>query len=286
MRLSSDLATDFSEQTRNRGAGYYASGSVRIVNGSEAEVEARVRGAREYYVDLVCEDDSLNLSCDCPYFDSTGPCKHLWATILAAEAKGLLSAASNLDRGSVVYDYSDYEEVEEREPSGDDTALSSDRSYKPAGPVPVPKLQPKPAGWREHLKEVADTVPVTREIWPADREFVYVVDVQASVTRGLIVKLMTREPKKSGGWKAPQPPRMMRSAVSLLPDPRDRHILGMITGVASHDQWAGLNYYDPIHPSYRLQHPLAEAVMHDAAETGRCMLQLDVYGQIISCGLG
>src|SRR5437870_5634125 len=46
MRLSTDLATDFSNQTRARGAGYYMSGAVRMVNGSESDFEAPAQAAR------------------------------------------------------------------------------------------------------------------------------------------------------------------------------------------------------------------------------------------------
>src|SRR5205823_9348691 len=185
----------FSNQTRARGAGYYMSGAVRIEHGSESEVEARVQGARLYYVDMTCENDELNMWCDCPYFESTGPCKHLWAVILAADARGYLSAASRLDRKSVVYDYGDEDLGDEEEvytPAAD--------GYKSAPVVPITRPQPKPPGWREHLKEVAETAPAPRENWPAGRELLYVVDVPASRTRGLILKLMTREPKKTGGW--------------------------------------------------------------------------------------
>ena len=40
------------------------------------------------------ETAKLHVSCSCPYFSPTGdPCKHLWATILMADARGLLQSA-------------------------------------------------------------------------------------------------------------------------------------------------------------------------------------------------
>ena len=133
---------------------------MRIVTGSESEVGARVQGARDYYVDITCEDDELNMWCDCPYFDSTGPCKHLWATILAAEAKGYLGAASRFDRKSVVYDYGDdeiAEDLAEDEDTEDYEPALPIGSYKPAPVVPFAKPQPKPPGWHTPTAQMART---------------------------------------------------------------------------------------------------------------------------------
>ena len=95
MTLSARLAEDFSPAIRNKGRQYFWQGRVRIQDGSEFDVEARVRGTRSYGVSLDWEDGLLSAWCDCDYFDSAGACKHLWATILAAEARGHLSAAAN-----------------------------------------------------------------------------------------------------------------------------------------------------------------------------------------------
>ena len=57
-------------------------------------VVARVRGTETYKVKLRLRDNRLHASCTCLYFGPEGePCKHLWATILATDAKGLLPAA-------------------------------------------------------------------------------------------------------------------------------------------------------------------------------------------------
>src|SRR5436190_15963048 len=106
MKLSSDLAYDFPSYIRTRGAEYHRSGAVQIDKASETEVRARVRGARLYRIEIGCTAKELTLWCDCPYFDSTGPCKHVWATILAAEARGYLSEASLATRDRI-YDYAD-----------------------------------------------------------------------------------------------------------------------------------------------------------------------------------
>src|SRR5207302_185252 len=94
MNLSKRLTGDFSATVRNRGRNYYWQNRVIIRHASNSQVDALVRGSRNYEVSLDCEHGELVAWCDCPHFESDGPCKHLWAAILAAEARGYLSAAS------------------------------------------------------------------------------------------------------------------------------------------------------------------------------------------------
>src|SRR5262249_50109743 len=188
MKLSSDLSYDFPPQIRERGADYYRSGAVRIDEASETHIKARVNGAKYYRVEIECTPKTLTLWCDCPYFDSTGPCKHVWAVILAVEAKGHLQAASETDPETVTYDYddADYEDDE-------DTDFSPPIPFRsPSVPTALPAPKAKVPAWREHLQEVVPTV-WRPETWPPSRELLYVVDVSASSKGGLVLKLLTRE---------------------------------------------------------------------------------------------
>lgn len=95
MLLSAKLAQKFSSTTRKRGQDYYREMRVEIQRGSDSEVEACVSGSQVYDVDVNWSDGKLSVWCECHYYvDSGFPCKHLWATILAAEARGYLSAAA------------------------------------------------------------------------------------------------------------------------------------------------------------------------------------------------
>jgi len=75
-----------------RGDAYFAQGRVRQLQKSGDDViEARVQGSRLYKIVLEVIDDELSTFCDCPWFRDQGEeCKHVWATIRAASARGLL----------------------------------------------------------------------------------------------------------------------------------------------------------------------------------------------------
>src|ERR1700730_10390561 len=161
MNLSTRLAGDFDAAVKKRGQSYYWQGLVRIRRGSDSEVEAQVRGSRRYDVDLDWADGSLSAWCDCPAFDSNGPCKHIWATILAADAHGYLSAAAAATDLTRLYDgYDPTEDLDDEEPL--------------PRPALVPKPPPPPA-WRKQIQEITQhraEVVRSSETWPAKRQLI------------------------------------------------------------------------------------------------------------------
>src|ERR1043165_5882192 len=90
MYLQRQLSKEFSPAIRQRGAEIHASREVTLISGDRYQVFARVRGSRVYNVRLTREDGEFHVCCDCPFFESDCACKHIWATILAAEGKSYL----------------------------------------------------------------------------------------------------------------------------------------------------------------------------------------------------
>ena len=92
MGIAQKVSREFADGVRARGQSYFAKGRVAITSAKAGEVVvARVRGTETYKVKLRLRDGRLSASCTCLYFGPEGePCKHLWATILASDAKGLL----------------------------------------------------------------------------------------------------------------------------------------------------------------------------------------------------
>ncbi|MBX6312852.1 MAG: SWIM zinc finger family protein, partial [Isosphaeraceae bacterium] len=95
MGIAQKVSRHFAEGVRARGQSYFAKGRVAITSAKAGEiVAAKVRGSETYRVKLRIRGGRLHASCTCPYFGPEGePCKHLWATILAADARSLLQAA-------------------------------------------------------------------------------------------------------------------------------------------------------------------------------------------------
>ena len=277
MKLSKRLAGDFSGTVRKRGNSYFWQGRVRIQLGSDSEIEARVRGSHTSYdVSLAWGGGVLSAVCGCPYFDSGGPCKHVWATILTAEERGYLSAAASSPNLILVCgDYDSDKELEEEEEGS---------LFSPRGPVAIQPRAPKPPAWRKKLSDVSQLclqTPGPGAAWPAKREILYVVDVAASQEAGcLALSVASRERKADGTWKSNTLLSLKRSRIAQLPLPEDREIISALAG-GIQDYGYGWQYsgmdsggMDPQLPaSFLVPHPLAERVVALAARAGRCYLQ-------------
>ena len=90
------FAEDFSGGVRNRGREYFRGRAVTITKADGHQIVATVRGGQRYTVRIEWDEDVLrdgytSYDCTCPYFrDNDEPCKHLWATLLTADAAGQL----------------------------------------------------------------------------------------------------------------------------------------------------------------------------------------------------
>ena len=95
MGIAQKVSRQFTEGVRARGQLYFSKGKVTITSAKPGEVVvAKVRGTETYRVRLRVRAGRLYSSCTCLYFGPSGePCKHIWATILAADARVLLHAA-------------------------------------------------------------------------------------------------------------------------------------------------------------------------------------------------
>ncbi len=97
MPITSSLRRSIGSRQRKRGEDCFREGRVAIQETSGGEILARVRDSRRHLVTLQIEDDALLCECDCRYFqDNVEPCKHVWASALAAEQQGLLPAGNRL----------------------------------------------------------------------------------------------------------------------------------------------------------------------------------------------
>src|SRR5947208_1992046 len=90
------FAEHFEARARTKGAEYFARGRVTLHSATATTLWATVRGdSGTYAVGCYVPDDDRECvysSCTCPYVTDQGfLCKHIWAVLVAARAKGALT---------------------------------------------------------------------------------------------------------------------------------------------------------------------------------------------------
>jgi hypothetical protein len=173
--LSELLSPAFKGGSRKRGQDLFRNRAATIASGGAMSAEATVVGTDIYYVDIDIHDKGVFVCCTCPYYmDEWEPCKHIWATLLTAESKGML-----VGNGEPIAPRLLLEEVEIRLPKGGViTGFGSSFSPVPAGSAVPPKPASVPQ-WKLTLQRVGSLAapPVQRTgygvptpaTWPAGR---------------------------------------------------------------------------------------------------------------------
>ncbi|MBI1792100.1 MAG: DEAD/DEAH box helicase [Acidobacteria bacterium] len=247
MSLRPHLGKYFSSGIQSRGARLWAMGRVKLLSGNQWEVSASVRGTYLYSVKLSRQQDTIRCSCECPYFDSEGACKHIWAAILEAEEKNYLLGNGGGRPPELVEDW--------------------DNGRTPAPPKPAP-----PPQWRTVLDRLAAEAGRRRssEVWRDGREIYYIIDAAAtSAYQSLYLEIALRERKQNGEWGKLKAYRIPRENVRKLPDEGDRDILTLLGGVGEL-----YSFEDASMPSaFRLRTGLPAALLPKLCATGRCRLR-------------
>jgi superfamily II DNA or RNA helicase len=251
------LATDVDLGTRSKGLHYYRAGAVARLGGGDWLAQAMVRGSREYRVEITrAREGMFTGTCECPFFvDRSEVCKHIWATLLAAERRGLLRGEGTSPRELWL------------EPGGlfDDRADGDDRA---AGP-PV---------WERFLSDVR-AAQITHEAEPdelryADGNIIYTIDVAGSAEGRAVLTPQVRQRRKNGEWNKPKTLAMSAHEVERLADADDREIFALLFGAADPLVHLGPHYDAGVaRPSrFRLNATLAARVLPQVARTGRAYL--------------
>jgi superfamily II DNA or RNA helicase len=284
--LSSNLTPFVSNKIRERGRDYFLSRRVTVVEGDAWHVDANVRGTESYDVTLIRERDEIEAWCTCPYCeDHFEPCKHIWATLLAAEAKGHLQGDDRRAvRELMLVAPEDRDDLEDEawdeapRPSPtsrprNETAHSRPRSRQPRRTT---------RAWKDTLSRLrapTERTPATPSAaLPPGHEIIYIVDVPGSLAgNGLMLEVATRHRKKDGEWSKPKGRRFGPSETAYLSDPADRQALAILAGgreqVSSYYSYGSSYYYDSAPARYHLTHALSETLLPLLCATGRCLLR-------------
>ena len=258
MGIAQKLSRVFIDAVRSRGQSYFAKGRVAVTSATTGEVIARVRGTTKYRVRLRTRGSKLHVSCSCPYFTPFGdPCKHIWATILMADARNLLQASptrpmklvSDLPRRPVSPENGAVPNGMEGQgppgvgqgpgsghPQGGAQRQQAGRQRgkeRPGRPGPGgPPGQPRwtnGGGKIAHGGGAARAKPVNRN---SKRLLVYILDVPSTLAHNqIVIDLARRQRRPSGDWGPLKPWWHAPGTPHAKYDPEDRDLLALLDEV-------------------------------------------------------
>nr|MDQ3011576.1 SWIM zinc finger family protein [Acidobacteriota bacterium] len=302
MALILQLAGEFPSVVRASGNEYFRSGKVKIKNGSPINIEAAVEDTAINNVRLWREGNEISVRCSCPEYAS-GPCKHLWAALLAADAENYLQGGSggagrltlieeDPDEGAEYLENDDDEDGFDIDQKDDNDVWAGVSSGGKSNVVTgrfQSQLKNDPSSWREQLAGLApqtqDSFPQNTE-WPATRELLYIIDVSQTLQKSsLVLEIHYRDRKKDGDWAKPKSQRFPRSVIPNLPDPVDREILTSLAGGKDVGNTNNFYYgygqtYDSVPNFYQLTGLLPQTVIPMIVRTGRARLRVLEMGEI------
>ncbi len=202
MNLVSSLCRHVPSLVRSRGETIFRYRGVRITGGDSSTITALVAGSEIYEVRLECRQGGIGAACTCPYARTEVVCKHIWATVLAAERSPYLQAANGASYFA---------------PAGPDE-FELDSFQKPFTRfAPVPR----PPQWKTLLAAAGvEGNGRDGQGWRPGREIHYAVNVPATIDAGkLYLDLAVRDRKQNGEWGKPKPAIFSRSEIGRFPPP-------------------------------------------------------------------
>ncbi|HXU38198.1 MAG TPA: DEAD/DEAH box helicase [Blastocatellia bacterium] len=254
-------------------------------------MHAVVTGSEDYDVLLAIRERELCIACTCPYFDNY-PCKHIWATMAAAERKGYLTeAASRLVMVDIDFEWDDSDLTLE----DDEFDLDEDEDYRPedlgarsgrqisAAPKSGKSRPVRPAPppeWKQQIDSISRSMSgLAHErvaAWPSTRELFYIVEGRFLSNPGLEITLGYREIKRTGEWGKIRTVGLPTIRATQLPD-ADRDIIALLMGSIDHYSYSLDS--QTVRGSYKLFYPVTHLLMPKICETGRCRLNFADNGK-------
>jgi len=305
MSLVTKLFDQVDPEARKEGGRIRARGDVDILEHSANRIDAAVFAGATHGVLLEREKHEVLYSCDCnDYANSLDPCKHVWATLLEAEAFGYLAG---WERGEYVdlmpADEDDAGFDEEDEDEEDDDSMepaevfakpvlaSKDAAMKRSASHhhghETKKAKDHSADWKTDFNQLRRTMQATpaagAAAWPAGKELLYVVDVEASLsTKALTLEVMSRDRKRNGEWGKPKREALSNEDCDRLPDPVDQSIVAMLTGARQAEMGYYYSSYGYRSSRFRPHHSQHATLLQQICGTGRCFLRVASHSDLLT----
>ncbi len=235
MGITTLLEPKFRGDIRFRGAAYIKAERVTITHVTTERVSAVVNDGVGYETLLDRGDGELQMYCTCQNGEkSKRHCKHLWATLLAVDAEGLI--AGTVTPGNIPPFAADPVpslsfDAEWDEDWDDEGAFGQTSRKTKATAVEVePQLPP----WALKLQQVSDAMQAGTTlpgVSPKEREIFYEIDVAASEEASqLVIQTSQRERRTNGQWGKMKPLKLRTGQLDDLDDEEDRKILSYLAG--------------------------------------------------------
>ncbi|MEI8376491.1 MAG: SNF2-related protein [Planctomycetota bacterium] len=240
MSLADRCFYEFDSGVRNRGYQYFHEGRVSVRGHGLNEFRASVHGSSDYDVVLDWEfsREQLAVYCTCPYYDDHESCKHIWATILAADkakigprGKGRLGV---LPMDPDDYDPDDYgswtDDDEDPMPIGKAGKYGSTGSKSGGGIVPQKPVWQQQLTWvaanvePEEAESAIAPLPKTREVW-----YVLHENTNDGTSKPALL-LLQRETKTNGQFGKLKQLNLRPNEVSRHVGAEDAEILNLLLG--------------------------------------------------------
>ena len=316
MSFAERCSLEFAAGIRSRGQQYYYEGRVELAAADGDTVGAIVVGnSRAHEVSLDWSEAGAGIVgsfCTCPYYAEWGACEHVWAAMLAADARGIGAGNGKGQLRVVEVDGDEFAEWggdaewgdnaddwEDESPAFPHRRNASRGGRPPSRQWRAPhggrRRQPRVAGWQEQLASVFDTDALAGDSPAAAalpfekaREAWYVLDVATCVITGtLAVQLFHRETKLNGEFGKLKALSIDRHGVDSFPRPEDRELLRLLLAYDSGcgDQfpadYGGYSHYgyQPKVSEMSLRGTAYEQVLPKLCATGRLVWTLNSFGQ-------
>lgn len=209
----------FPRPVLGRGRQYFQSGSVSDPTMMGDAFSLTVIGQGERYsiwIDFsqAASAGSMEVKCSCPYFDSSGVCKHLWASIIKLERSGLSPKVG----GSGV--------LRLLREGGRPANRGAGTSKPTFGPAPTTQYEPTSA-WIERLDQIQGKSG--RTAIAGNMLAAFVINAAETASSGKLVLDYWCRRREHGRNMGPlRPDRAPDRDLQLLADPRDQEVISLL----------------------------------------------------------
>jgi superfamily II DNA or RNA helicase len=247
----------FSSAVRSRGRQYVDDDLVEDLETQDHSLTAHVQGGSRYNISVRFDlNGEPRFNCDCIFFSNNEePCKHLWATLMVADEKGLLASMPD-------------EEATVAGPLQVTGPFALRPNFMLAGTM---RNGNEPA-WKRtlsNLKDSPDDTPVfvADDAFPADARLIYILDAEATRNDGRVcVELAVQRRRRENSWHPPKRIGLDQRQWLAAPEAIDRQLVQMLFGV-------GAPMSEATEATFYLDHSAIPTVLRMICETSRALLK-------------